>query len=430
MNVNYMLVTVFNIIEVYICYSLLNIFFKSNKSRLKICCIIVVVGVSKAMLYIIAPNNVIVLLESLVLIVIVVVLIFKKLSFIKKLYIIIMYSVTNIILELVITFIVNIILGRDLKPKNDENFILYLTTFIFYSIQFIIINIIKGFVRNKYTLQGKKTIYLLQSIIPILSIVFVVIFTNFQIKNNYIHFALDSMILVVFSCINFFSLNLSTHIEKLYAKYNETELINMQLLCKEKHYIEIEKQHDEIRRVKHDFMNHLSVIKNNINTGYTESAINIINSIESSIQINKSKKYASNITINTIFSIKESIIQREMIDFTYNVKSPYDVGISDKDLVCMLGNLFDNAIESCKKCAVQKRKIDCCIVYYNGVFIVEMVNSVHQKVDDLVTSKKNKTEHGLGLKSIYTSIQLYDGVLEWRSTDELFYTKIILCAKK
>ncbi|MBY1763986.1 GHKL domain-containing protein, partial [Clostridioides difficile] len=77
--------------------------------------------------------------------------------------------------------------------------------------------------------------------------------------------------------------------------------------------------------------------------------------------------------------------------------------------------ILDNAIEACEKVR-QGRYIKLRGVIVKSYFIITCENSKNDKLrfknNILITSKDDKFFHGIGLKSIKSSIKKYDGELE------------------
>ena len=110
---------------------------------------------------------------------------------------------------------------------------------------------------------------------------------------------------------------------------------------------------------------------------------------------------------------------------------PTEMNIIEDDMVIILGNILDNAIEACQK--VENGRIHITGNYDRSVINIDITNSYNgeiNKSDDVfVTSKDNKEEHGLGLLSVKSTIEKYNGVVEFNYDDRNFTTSCIFYEK-
>ena len=78
---------------------------------------------------------------------------------------------------------------------------------------------------------------------------------------------------------------------------------------------------------------------------------------------------------------------------------PAEYAVSDMDMVCVLGNLIDNAIEACE--TQSEKRIEIIVKEIKKLLIIKVINSYKGKLPDkLSTTKKEKRFHGIGLKNV------------------------------
>ena len=95
----------------------------------------------------------------------------------------------------------------------------------------------------------------------------------------------------------------------------------------------------------------------------------------------------------------------------------YHCPVDETELCIIIGNLFDNAIETVKDLPDEQRQIDFSIQNPNGIFGIEITNPYEgerRKVEHhyLTTKKENTEMHGLGLMSVQKIVEKYDGYIE------------------
>lgn len=116
---------------------------------------------------------------------------------------------------------------------------------------------------------------------------------------------------------------------------------------------------------------------------------------------------------------------------------PKDMSYNSVDFVIILGNLLDNAIESCELCNNKNdRNISLDIRYtannlvillentYNGMLDGKTGSSTQEKL--LETSKVEKEFHGIGMKNIIDIVNKYNGEMRWKATKGVFRTEVLL----
>ena len=100
------------------------------------------------------------------------------------------------------------------------------------------------------------------------------------------------------------------------------------------------------------------------------------------------------------------------------------------ELVVLLSNLLNNAIDACKKCdGERKLKLKC--VYEHGNFILSVKNTYNGKLNVVgetlyTTKKRNKESHGIGLKNVMQVIEKNKGYYAMNYTDTEFYISIVI----
>ena len=108
---------------------------------------------------------------------------------------------------------------------------------------------------------------------------------------------------------------------------------------------------------------------------------------------------------------------------------PVQLKSSEIDLCCILGNLFDNAIEASMKLPEDKRLIRVYMDMKNTQLYISFTNFTAgkkmQKEGGLFRSTKSEG-HGFGLVRIDAIVERLDGYISRNSEDGAFTTEILL----
>ena len=98
---------------------------------------------------------------------------------------------------------------------------------------------------------------------------------------------------------------------------------------------------------------------------------------------------------------------------------PEHLPVADADLVALLGNGLDNAIEVAGNSADKTISLVCRAD--KGMLVLRLVNGLTgQEREDLATTKQDKQNHGLGLLQMRQIVQKYGGTLEAGPRDGRF----------
>ena len=137
----------------------------------------------------------------------------------------------------------------------------------------------------------------------------------------------------------------------------------------------------------------------------------------------------------TGIEIIDSIItleKRKMDDLCIEFELISDISncfIEEIDMVILLENLFDNAIEASGQ-SEGKRKILLSIKNVNETFILKMWNNSNKlpimKGEKFLTDKKEVKGHGWGIESVKYTVKKYNGEIEFKYDDDFFEVIIII----
>ena len=210
-------------------------------------------------------------------------------------------------------------------------------------------------------------------------------------------------------------------------KVKEKEMYT-RLESKNDYYEKLEKSQEDIRRLYHDMNNHLYAIKK-MNRNKSDS-LEYIESIQNELNKANQIKASGNAIFDIIVDEKMKICEKKGIDFILDVDSKNTGFIKNIDMSSILTNILDNAIEACDKMTSNKKYIKLTSMWADDMFVIICENSKENEVkkigDRFITDKLNKSEHGIGIKSVEKSVKNYDGNMMIFCDDNLFKVKIMI----
>lgn len=202
----------------------------------------------------------------------------------------------------------------------------------------------------------------------------------------------------------------------------QRELEEAQLLgeLNNRYYKLMEEQNFEVRRLKHDLINHLHTISSldpKEKDGYIEELLN--NSV-----LHTTMQFCGDHTVNAVLCAKKMIMEQKQIRFEIKADLPEPLKLEKPDICAILGNSLDNAIEAVSVFDEKKRHIQLELCSAKGLFVMKLVNPCFPqspRPSGLIrTTKQDQENHGYGLKSIRKSAEKYGGTLELQQKEGNF----------
>ncbi|MBR3596218.1 MAG: GHKL domain-containing protein [Clostridia bacterium] len=331
--------------------------------------------------------------------------------------------------ELAVISICNLIYD-DFSAMHTESSAYVLVVVSSKIIFFSIMMVIKKFFVIKYKQKVKDKLFGLLFFVPLTGVITLIIFYYIAINNEInaltsILLSINSVSLLVASIIVFV---VHERFQKNAEELYELQSINFQQEVDKKYFEVIEQSNDEIKHFSHDIKNHLLQIRYIDDIEETHKYLDrLITDVEKISYVGISE----NKMLNLIVSKYISICEKKGIKFTPSVKLANLSYINDVDLSTLLNNLLDNSVDAAEKSA--NSEIELYVFSknsrYDGVIIRNTcVNPPESVGGRLITSKKEKAYHGLGLNIVKKIVKKYDALYDWKYDDNkhIFETDIAI----
>lgn len=208
------------------------------------------------------------------------------------------------------------------------------------------------------------------------------------------------------------------------------QLMNSQNEMLEKNYHEMLLLYQKRDRIFHDMKNHLSVLSLLIADRNLDRAEEYIKKVNAPILELEHKKYTGNRIVDIILNDKIEKAHNNNIKFIINAHDIKEGIIQDIDWCAILANILDNAIEACIKVQNDEKWIEMSISQNDCSTIINVTNIYNGEIkiskDKLESTKKNKILHGIGMESVKTAVNKYNGIFEYNWEADIFYIYISL----
>lgn len=195
------------------------------------------------------------------------------------------------------------------------------------------------------------------------------------------------------------------------ADHEKLEQLNRLAALREVYYQGLQQQEKQVRQIRHDLRNHLTVVRGLLEGQDTQGAMNYLEQMAGSPALQGSRRFCQNETANVVLSAKAEAMEQAGIPFDFAASLPKDLALADTDLAALLGNALDNAIEGVQTASAKRVLLRCRVD--KGLFMLRTENPVGGEVcPDLSTTKADKTSHGFGIPGMREIAQRYHGTLE------------------
>jgi hypothetical protein len=202
------------------------------------------------------------------------------------------------------------------------------------------------------------------------------------------------------------------------AMKREIEQQNQLLLMQ----IEMEQlQIETDSHLRHDRRHHNIVLYEFANRNDIESIKEYLSElIENESPVVKERNYCDNRTINTVLSVYEKRAAKKGISVKIAVCASRDLEVSPKDLVVIIANLFENAINETDRLKNRDKWIEISIKESARRLLVKVENSCR---NNLIM---DESVYGIGIRSVIATTQKYDGMYDFTAENNIFSVKISL----
>lgn len=213
----------------------------------------------------------------------------------------------------------------------------------------------------------------------------------------------------------------SKQIDKRIAAY-QRELI-------ETHYQEVDNMYRKMRGWRHDYRNHIQAMKVLASNGDLEGVKAYLDQLDTDLNTVDTVVKTGNAMADAILNSKISLAQSKSIAVHCDAHIPVKLKMSELDLCCILGNLFDNAIEASLSLPEAERQIRVYMDMKGTQLYISFTNFTSgrklNKVGNLFQTSKGEG-HGFGLVRIDNIIERLGGYLSRNSEDGAFTTEILI----
>lgn len=212
--------------------------------------------------------------------------------------------------------------------------------------------------------------------------------------------------------------------------YVNHKLSNFQNELVNRHYDEVDTMYRQMRGWRHDYHNHIQVLKAYMSLAQYDEAVKYLDKLEEDLSNVDTVLRTGNVMVDAILNSKLTLLREKNIAVNVTAIVPEDIPISGIDLSILIGNMLDNAMEACMQIPDEKERfIRIYIDIIKKQFYICITNSMTEKTKkkggELFLSDKGGN-HGFGLLRIDSIVSKYNGYIKRQAEADVFATEIML----
>ncbi len=210
------------------------------------------------------------------------------------------------------------------------------------------------------------------------------------------------------------------------------ELMRQKQRTEREYYQVLEEQYERQRVLIHDIRKHLAALRDLAGKGDSPSVLGYLEELEASRALQGKARLCRNHTLNVVLCRYQEVCQREGIGFSADVREGAADFLRETDITALFGNLLENAVEAARGSAdaylelrVEPRPGDS--------LMVTLVNTCALPPESdgrggFLSRKPQAEQHGLGLRSVRSTLQKYGGSLRqyYEREANLFHTVVLI----
>ncbi len=216
------------------------------------------------------------------------------------------------------------------------------------------------------------------------------------------------------------------YMENMLAKEAEVQslrLMQAQTFNQMELYRAMQKNYDQNRRLLHDYKNQLNCIQGMLMEGQTREALAYISKLTGGIRKNADYVNTNHTVVNVVLNQKYQEACEKGITMTMAVNDLSGIWVSEEEIVVLLVNLLDNAIEACGRLTGDKI-IQFKMMLEDGALVLSIRNPVEEEVkikgNRIPSGKGEAQRHGIGLVNVDSVIRKNGGTSVLRCKDGWF----------
>lgn len=329
--------------------------------------------------------------------------------------------------EMIVFFLIQIVGSNNLSSMTNQSggFIAELASQLIVLIVVLILTIVlKKTNLSRMDYKG----WIIFTLFPVFTLVTITILI-YAAENNLLGDMIYGLLFLSSGLLtlNIFQLLLLDNVIERETETRKKEMLIEQATHLHQMYQSLSDEREKQKAKSHDYLNHLQVMLMLAREGKINDEIHYIEE-----QIGKETHSidvidTGNTLINAVLNVKYLEAKEKGIVIPFIADNLTNLKISDSDLVTILTNLLDNAIEAVQHC--DEKRIIFKIIREHETLYIDSSNRYSGQLPieyDNYTTKDDKVNHGYGISNIKKAVEANDGQCFIETDKGVFHVTITI----
>lgn len=420
------------IIEIVCYFTFFDIFaVKRNRNKIEVILSIIILMLSSRLCVHFLKKYTIIKMLLMVLIIILAMWFLYEISLVKTLILVFfvqrIVTITDYIVIMILAKIYGDITTLGGASSLIGRFIIILSRLILFAI-LIVISRISSKKRNNVTADMSNKEWIQFLIFPIFTICAVMLMVNSVMKSYHSDIVPVYYIIAIgLIVLNLVVFHLISEILEHSRKMKEAQILRQQSIGQVGLYNSMRENYNIQRQRTHEYKNQIVCMDMLMKKKDYSKLEDYIGNISDGLDAQLDMVDTNNDVVNAILNAKYYEAIKNDVLFVLKINDLSDIKVSDEDIVTILSNLLDNAIEAAKQCDVGKRTVKIKLLSEDDVLTIAVSNTYKTEpmlTEDgyIRTTKNNKEEHGWGIRNIVATLEKYDAeyIIDYKNGEFVF----------
>lgn len=280
--------------------------------------------------------------------------------------------------------------------------------------------------KNVIDMSNKEWLQFL--IFPIFTLITVIVMTNSMITSYHEDIVnVYYVIAIVLIVLNMVVFHLINEILENSQRIREADVLKQQSIGQLELYNSLRKNYDIQRKRTHEYKNQIMCIDSLLKKKNYNKLEEYINSIFDKLDGQLDMVDTNNEVVNAVINAKYYEALQNDVLFILKINDLSHIKVSDEDIVTILSNLLDNAIEAAGQCEIDKRTVGIKLLYEDDVLSIAVSNSYKTEPEIMEdgymrTIKDDKEQHGLGIRNVVATLEKYNAeyIIDYKNGEFVF----------
>lgn len=321
-----------------------------------------------------------------------------------------------------------IILSSFIDKHYLENDVIQVILILFCkTVLFVVVLGIEHFWNRGREVEMEEPAWILMICFPVLSmVIMLVMLFSFMGRNSSAGYLAVSFGIMIMNVVMFEWLKFVSEKDR---RWNQIRLLQERNEERIHLYHEASVNYEDQKRILHDYHNQIGCMQGLLKKQQYKEAETYAEKLADSLPDQMQNVDVNHPILNVVLNQKYRLAKRKDISLLFYANDLSDLWLEEQDVVSLLSNLLDNAIEACEKLE-GKQKIWIKLVREKRQFVLSIRNPVSEPVDiqddEIPSTKADKRKHGIGLKNVQMILDKYHGMGMMRYEEGCFsYTAVI-----